>query len=544
MPTRPLPLVRRTPARRIVVATAMSAAIAQAAYLGPAHADAPAPLPAPAAAAPAPAPERASERWMLVEIDGARAGWARESVLTAPNGEITTDSEMSFSLARMGQPVAIRIASRFIETGAGVPVLMRTEQALGAAPVIEEHRFEPADHERQPRVVRSITQQDRTTSAELPWPEGQWVTPARAREHAQIALAQGQGSFSIRTIDPSSGLEPVTLSYKVLGRGTVQAAGKTVSAIEWQVRHSGLPGVVSTEHVNEQGDAVRASLDMGGITLTLLEASRDLALSPFSPPELMERTLVTPDRPIEDPRRAARAVFRLRVDDGAPIPDLPATGTQRAELLDDGSVRLTIDARAPGEPVEPGFDAAPFLASSAAIDLSDGAIQELRRDATRAVSESEPDRAEALRRFVATTIDDESLGVGLATASDVARTRRGDCTEHAVLLAALLRADRIPSRVVSGLVYVEQLGDRRGVFGYHMWTQALVRDRGERRWVDLDATIGSQSLFDATHIALSIESLADDEPPASIAALVGLVGRVRIEVEQIEHDAGVPGAAR
>ena len=37
-----------------------------------------------------------------------------------------------------------------------------------------------------------------------------------------------------------------------------------------------------------------------------------------------------------------------------------------------------------------------------------------------------------------------------------ARTRSGDCSEHAVLLTALLRARGIPARVSHGLVYLEQ----------------------------------------------------------------------------------------
>ena len=41
-----------------------------------------------------------------------------------------------------------------------------------------------------------------------------------------------------------------------------------------------------------------------------------------------------------------------------------------------------------------------------------------------------------------------------ATAAEVARSREGDCTEHAVLLAALARARGIPARVAMGLVYV------------------------------------------------------------------------------------------
>ena len=84
------------------------------------------------------------------------------------------------------------------------------------------------------------------------------------------------------------------------------------------------------------------------------------------------------------------------------------------------------------------------------------------------------EKAMALRRFVNDHVAEKDLSVGFATASEVARTGQGDCTEHAVLLAAMLRAEGIPSRVVSGLIYVDRFLGHRQVFGYHMWTQAWI----------------------------------------------------------------------
>ena len=70
-----------------------------------------------------------------------------------------------------------------------------------------------------------------------------------------------------------------------------------------------------------------------------------------------------------------------------------------------------------------------------------------------------------------------------------------------MLLAALLKARMIPSRVCHGLVYVELGGSAingqasedgqasaasaDGQFGWHMWSQALINGH----WHDLDATL-------------------------------------------------------
>ncbi|MEM8757769.1 MAG: transglutaminase-like domain-containing protein, partial [Planctomycetota bacterium] len=144
-------------------------------------------------------------------------------------------------------------------------------------------------------------------------------------------------------------------------------------------------------------------------------------------------------------------------------------------------------------------------------------------------------RARLLRRFVYRYVNAKSLGVGFGSASEVARTRAGDCTEHAVLLAALLRADGIPSRVVSGLIYAERFEGRDDILGYHMWTQAwLTSDDGEPGWFDFDATLGGDRPTDATHIALDISTLDDGEAVNSMLRLTPMIGRLNVSVESFE----------
>lgn len=76
--------------------------------------------------------------------------------------------------------------------------------------------------------------------------------------------------------------------------------------------------------------------------------------------------------------------------------------------------------------------------------------------------------------------------------------RAGDCTESAVLLAALGRAAGIPTRVVSGLTYsrVPVLGTSNA-FMPHSWVLAYV----DGRWKSFDLAL---ERFDSSHIALTI----------------------------------------
>ena len=82
----------------------------------------------------------------------------------------------------------------------------------------------------------------------------------------------------------------------------------------------------------------------------------------------------------------------------------------------------------------------------------------------------------ALEGYVHSTMTKKNFSQAFSTAAEVAESREGDCTEHAVLLAALARACGIPSRVAIGLVYVESAGG----FGYHMWTEMYLDGAGCR----------------------------------------------------------------
>ena len=137
--------------------------------------------------------------------------------------------------------------------------------------------------------------------------------------------------------------------------------------------------------------------------------------------------------------------------------------------------------------------------------------------------------ADKLRRYVTDVITDKNLGVGFATASEVARNREGDCSEHGVLLTALGRANGIPSRVVVGLIYVDDFVGQKGVFGFHMWTQMYV----DGQWVDLDAAM-RETDCNPTHIAVATSSLQEEGLLEVVGPLMKVIGNLQIEVLEVD----------
>ncbi len=115
----------------------------------------------------------------------------------------------------------------------------------------------------------------------------------------------------------------------------------------------------------------------------------------------------------------------------------------------------------------------------------------------------------------------KNFSQAFASAAEVAESREGDCTEHAVLLAALLRACGIPSRVAIGLVYVEHAGG----FGYHMWTEAYL----DGQWLPLDGIMG-QGGTSAAYLKLADSSLEGATAYSSFLAVAQVLGQLTVKV--------------
>lgn len=164
---------------------------------------------------------------------------------------------------------------------------------------------------------------------------------------------------------------------------------------------------------------------------------------------------------------------------------------------------------------------ASHLASSFLIDYAEPSVQALRERIESRYGTA-PAPAD-LEQFVHDFIERKNIAHGFDVASVVARSRAGDCTEHAVLLTALLRMYGYPARTVLG-VFVSL---REPVSGFgHAWTEY----RGDNGWVGLDGTRIDDGVG-AHHIPLGV---VRDESITYRLALLGLLQGLAIERITVE----------
>lgn len=476
-----------------------------------------------------------TERWYVLEMQGHWAGYRVDRVYR--DGErVRTTQEQLLTIRRGPETTTLQASTEWIEAKPGEVEKIIALQRFGESPLVNEWTFIDGG-----RVQEVIRQADRERSREIDAPTRPWLSPSE--ERAFLAQRIAAGAMEIEFVVP--GLEPglpkVTVTWTRDGASVQTVEGKAVSCSVWKVKRSDSPRIEVTQHVSEDHVFIRSEEPFGPVEAVSRLASRDEALGherddDALAPEMLVEMFVKPDRPIRDLRRADAITIRVRATNGTK-PSFEGSGAQRVEKQEDGALKVTIERGRTSESTEEERENKAYLASSNLIGADDPTI---RSFALRAIgaAEATPEQvksaAEALRLGVYRHIRDKGLATAFASASETVRSRKGDCSEHAVLLTAALRSVGIPSRIALGLVYAESFGDHADIFGWHMWSQALVN--GE--WVDLDATARGE--FHPGHLLIATTAMPDDQLGPEFVDAFTLMGALSIEVLDVRYAGEAP----
>ncbi len=434
------------------------------------------------------------------------------------------DGIMNLRISALGARIGMNIQS----TGVVNPDL--TLRRINAS-------FKTMDSQLQTEALRfedhflvSVTSKGNTQQTKVPA-----IGPVYSADVAHLVVAK-------RGLQPGSVYrlnvyEPFTRSvgeYKLTVQGPrkVETVDGPIMGIELL---SEFQKVESTFVINQNGDMLYQQAQMAGIPFSAIrerEAMQGILPTPQNDGaaggdglvDLLAQSMMISNVLIERPEDVKRMVVTMK-----PIEreDLILDGKMQELLKHDPSRKaMRVLVRSPhfvGRPPTGGGRVANsnpagagFVGSEPLVQSDDPRIIQATRKVTRG-ARGTWDAAEKIGEYLYAKID-KSARPTIPSALEVLDSMTGDCNEHSALFCAMARSAGIPTKICSGVVYVN------GQFGYHAWNEVLVGST----WLPIDSTLG-RIRMSAITVKLTEGGLAQQ------AKIAHLIGKLEIQIEKFEY---------
>lgn len=506
----------------------------------------PAPLPAPSAATHAdssaassakasqspkdaassgwiPAESTDDERWDVHLIQGEKVGYMRTRIseeLSESGDKLERiESFQTLTLRRAGREIRQDLAWTSWEKPTGELVKFECSVTAGRESTITRGQVNDG------RLVMETTTPGKSESATLDW-QADWGGFFAVDRLIRKGLKPNQRR-SVRAIVPVLHQVAATdLEVKGMEAVRIGDESRTLRRID-KVDTLGALRIQSTLWVDDQGEVLRTTMSDPPPGLEVVRATREQALAAAPPAsfDLNAATVVPVAGMPADPHAPLTITYIARLPDSPIARAFAAGASQRVEAIDEHTARITVQPVRPTTPESVAREPGPTdddRKSNGLVQADDPAVVALSREAAR--DEEDPWKvAVALESLVRRRVSSHNFTPALATAAEVARTGEGDCTEHAVLLAALCRARGIPARVAIGLVYSASAGG----FAYHMWNEVWIADR----WAPLDATLARGGIGGG-HLKMVNSSLRGVDAYAAFLPVFQVLGRLQLSLAQ------------
>ncbi len=446
---------------------------------------------------------------MRVTLEGRKIGHL-QSVREAGGGQVVTTATTRFEIDRAGTPLAFESIERHTETSTGKPLAFESSTRMGGSLSSTTGRIDS-------QGVLRVEQRNGATvdKRSVVWPAGAVLSEGARLLEIKAGLAPGT-RIAVPTFFGDS-LLAATTHLHVIGPERTMLVGRNANLVrvEQSIEFSGAR-IEGTVWVDAMHQPQRIRLPLLGVSLEMIACDRACAMAPNQPSDVLARSLVPAPAGLDRRALDGPLRYRVRLAPGAGSTQLIDTAEQRVRELPGGErtweVLVTPDASASNAPAPTTVETRP----TPWLQSDDADVQRLARAAVgKAVTAAE--RMPLLEAAVRAHIHSKNLSVGYASAAETADSGEGDCTEHALLLAAMARSEGIPARVVSGLAFAPEFVGHERVFVPHAWMQAWV----DGRWKSYDAALRG---FDSGHIAFSV----GDGDPVGFYHSVSLLGTTEI----------------
>ncbi|MFK7821486.1 MAG: transglutaminase-like domain-containing protein [Planctomycetaceae bacterium] len=374
--------------------------------------------------------------------------------------------------------------------------------------------------------MASVLKSGRTTTNQLPldvrspfWFQQQLIAnPMPVRTKVRFNALEGSDSVAF-TITSGN------------WRTTILPSRERMKLLPLTVVRSDKPVGSQMLYMNKRGQIQLSEFQHDGLTMLkqLTQRSKAQTEQDARQFDILLTQFVTTDQSLKDGRDATEAVYRITgLPDGETLDHAPR---QLSTATKDGAIELQVSTSELKSGREHKRVHSDYLKSTKLIDHTHTSVQQFAREAAAGEFDAAL-IAKKLQRAVGNLVRNRTFSAATLPASEILQTKRGDCTEHSVLLAAALRARRIPSRVVVGLIYL----DGKNAFAAHMWTEGMINGK----WTALDATFArprhseeATRVPGAGYVTVAHSCLPGDETALDVfMPLADLMQEVEIEIAE------------
>jgi Transglutaminase-like superfamily len=458
--------------------------------------------------------------YFAVFMEGKKVGHTIQTRVVS-DGKVTTSQALSITVSRLGVSITMDANETSIETTSGKPLGFEVDQKLGLMAMKIVGQID-----KQGKASVTTTSMGTVQKSTFQWPEA--AVMAEGLRLLTLKKGLDEGALYFAKIFEPTMQQALHAQIRIGPKQNVDLLGRVVNArkITTTLNMPETGDVISTSYIDDDLRVLKDVTPIAGIQVEMVACAKEFALSKNDAVELIDKMFLASPEPLEDPGSAKSITYYLAPTGDVPDVIIPSSDNQKVQQFKDGRAIVTV------QPVTaPSGVRFPYKGPNKAIQEATKPTRFLQSNekqvvalARRAVGDT-TDAAEAARKieaFVANYIQNRTLSVGYASAAEVAASRQGDCSEFAVLTAAMCRAVGIPAQVVVGVAYVNDFGGHQG-FGGHAWDRAYIGDR----WVGLDSAFRSSGRggYDAGHIALA----AGDGEPGDFFNLAATLGQFKIE---------------
>lgn len=440
----------------------------------------------------APSPTRAlaetappATTWMTVLLNGRKVG--HEEIQREQKGDtVITTQTLVMDIERNHKRAPYTNISRSVETVDGEPISFSMTTLSTTETKVDGTRLPDGSLE----LTNSVGGNSQHST--IQWPAGALLVEGQ-RKALQAAIAHPGKHYHLLAYNQAS-LEAMDLVVEVIGNERLELPEGIETLSHQRETLSNADATQSVDlWVDAQGNIRKGSATMLGRPMDMIACSETCALAPTQSLNMMDSATVDSPRLITPEMLADFLSYRVRVINKGITKPFITTDEQSVADLGNGEWQVNVyrgllAAQDPPTPADTQPNA--WLQSDA---------PEIRRLAAMAAGDTQNKLHVMgnLNSFVSRYVTQRGLDIGYVSALEVARDRRGDCAQFAVLLAAMARARHIPTRVVIGMLYTDRYNNKARVFVPHAWVIAWVGGR----WHSFDPAV---SRFDSGHIALDI----------------------------------------